>query len=122
MADYTLTIIVNGVDNTGPAQTGMDRLGVGGVAVGNILADVAVKAGVAIAGLATGSIDAATQFQNATATFASVAGGALAEAGFSLQNVTDKALELGAVTQFSAAEAQQAMRSNWRRVASRSST
>lgn len=109
MADYTLTIFVNGVDQTAPAQQGMERLGVGGVAVGNILADVAMKAGAAIAGMAAGTLDAAAQFQNATATFASVAGGALAEAGISLEDVKNKALEMGAVTQFSAAEAQQAM-------------
>ncbi|MBK9944405.1 MAG: phage tail tape measure protein [Kouleothrix sp.] len=68
-----------------------------------------VGAGIAIAGLAAGSLTAAADFETATANFASVAGGSLAEAGFALDDVKSKALELGAVTQFSAGQAQDAM-------------
>jgi hypothetical protein len=87
----------------------MERLGVGGVAMGNIVAGAMVAAGRAVVGLASSSLDVAAQFQNATATFASVAGGALAAAGVTLDDVKNKALEMGAQTQFSAAQAQEAM-------------
>src|SRR5262245_36938521 len=63
----------------------------------------------AVVGLGASTITTASDFESATARFASVAGGSLAEAGFALDDVKNKALELGAVTQFSAAEAQDAM-------------
>ena len=81
---------------------------VGGFLSGAFTAAV-VGAGIAIAGLAAGSLTAAADFETATANFASVAGGSLAEAGFALDDVKSKALELGAVTQFSAGQAQDAM-------------
>jgi TP901 family phage tail tape measure protein len=109
VSEYTLTIIVQGEDKTAPAVQGMDRMGAGSVAMGGLLAGAMVAAGAAVVGLAGSTISAAADFQNATATFASVAGGALAQAGFSLDDVANKALEMGAVTQFSAGEAQQAM-------------
>lgn len=109
MAEYQLVITVIGQDQTAPAVQGMERMGVGGVAMGNIVAGAMMAAGAAVAGLASSSLTAAADFQNATATFASVAGGALAEAGFTLDDVANKALDMGAKTQFSAAEAQQAM-------------
>ena len=51
MSDYTLNIIVNGVDQTGPAQQGMDRLGVGGIAAGKLKAcarDPGLRAKIAV--------------------------------------------------------------------------
>jgi phage-related protein len=63
----------------------------------------------AIVGLGASTVSVASDFESGMARFASVAGSSLAQAGFSLDDVKAKALELGAVTQFSAAEAQDAM-------------
>ena len=63
----------------------------------------------AVAGMGATTLSASADFEAATARFASVAGGSLAQAGFALEDVKSKALELGAVTQFSAAQAQDAM-------------
>ena len=52
----------------------------------------------------TSAVNAAASLKPALNNFASVAGSSLAAAGFSLDDVKAKALELGAVTQFSAAQ------------------
>lgn len=89
------------------AKLGTITSSLGGV--GNAALDVAGGGLVALgAGLAT-AVDAAGEFEAGMNNFASVAGGALAQAGFSLDDVKAKALDLGAVTQFSAAQAQDAM-------------
>jgi hypothetical protein len=79
------------------------------IAGGTLIAEAIEAAGQAVVGLGVSTITAAADFQSATATFASVAGGSLAEAGLTLEDVKNKALEMGAVTQFSAAQAQEAM-------------
>ena len=89
------------------AKLGTITSSLGGV--GNAALAVAGGGLVALgAGLAT-AVDAAGEFEAGMNNFASVAGGALAQAGFSLDDVKAKALDLGAVTQFSAAQAQDAM-------------
>ena len=63
MSDYTLNIIVNGVDQTGPVQQGMDRLGVGGIAAGNLIAGALERAAGAVTGFVGSAVSAAGDFQ-----------------------------------------------------------
>lgn len=63
----------------------------------------------ALGAMAAASVKVAGDFEAGMNRFASVAGSSLAQAGFSLDDVKDKALQLGATTQFSAAQAQEAM-------------
>ncbi len=63
MSDYTLNIIVNGVDQTGPAQQGMDRLGVGGIAAGNLIAGALQSAAGAVTGFVGSAVSAAGDFE-----------------------------------------------------------
>ena len=76
---------------------------------GTLLAGAFTAVAGAVAGMGATTLSASADFEAATARFASVAGGSLAQAGFALEDVKSKALELGAVTQFSAAQAQDAM-------------
>jgi TP901 family phage tail tape measure protein len=61
--NYTLTIIVQGEDQTAPAVQGMERLGVGGIAAGNLLASAMQAAAGAVTGFVGASISAAGDFQ-----------------------------------------------------------
>ena len=63
MADYTLKIIVQGEDQTGPASQGMERLGAGGVAAGALIASALQAAAGAVTGFVGGAITAAGDFQ-----------------------------------------------------------
>ena len=72
MSDYTLNIIVNGVDQTGPAQQGMDRLGVGGIAAGNLIAGALQSAAGAVTGFVGSAVSAAGEFEAGTARMAKV--------------------------------------------------
>ena len=63
MSDYTLNIIVNGVDQTGPAQQGMDRLGVGGIAAGNLIAGALQSAAGAVTSFVGSAVSAAGDFE-----------------------------------------------------------
>lgn len=78
------------------------------IAVGSKIVDAAAQGGAAIAGFVTGSIDAAGTFEANMNSFASVTGSSVAEAGYSLNDFSNKFLELGAVTAFSAGQAQDA--------------
>jgi len=95
------------------ASAGLNSLrgnldGLGGSAT-KLLSGGLLAATAAVGALGATSLSVASDFQSATATFASVAGGSLQAAGFSLDDVKNKALEMGAQTQFSAAAAQEAM-------------
>jgi len=77
--------------------------------VGVVALNVALEAGKAMAGFVADSVSAAGDFEAATLNLQAVAGGALAEAGISFDDIRNKALQLGADTQFSAAQAMDAM-------------
>lgn len=77
--------------------------------VGAMAAQAFVSAGQALAGFAQQSVAAAGTFEESVNGLAAVAGSALDDAGFSLDDVSKKALQLGKDTQFSAQEAIQAM-------------
>lgn len=135
MAEYTLTIRIVGESvNVKPAAKDIDEVAAAAkkaadaadkasprlnafqqVAVGAFrqLGAIAVSAGLeaaaAIGRFAGDSIKAAGDFEAGLNRMASVAGSSLAEAGFSLDDVKAKALDMGAKTQFSAAQAQDAM-------------
>lgn len=82
-----------------------------GLAVNAItaVASAALEAGRAVAGFVGDSVNAAATFEASVNGLAAVAGDALSNAGISLEDVSQKALQLGADTQFSAQEAIQAM-------------
>lgn len=67
-----------------------------------------VKAGEALASFAVNAVKQAGDFEAGMNRFASVTGSAIEEAGFTLSDFQDKFLQLGAETQFSAAQAQDA--------------
>ena len=62
MAEYVLTIRVDGVDQTAPAVQGMERLGASGVAAGTILASALQAAASAVTGFVGASISAAGDY------------------------------------------------------------
>lgn len=74
-----------------------------GVVTGGLVAGAA-----AVGAFGASSITAAADFEAGMNRFASVAGGALSAAGLQLSDFQAKFLELGAATQFSAAQAQEA--------------
>lgn len=92
MSSYLLTIRVVG-EQVGLSDT---TKAIGGIAL-------------ALGAAAAASVTVAGDFEAGMNRFASVAGSSLAQAGFSLDAVKEKALQLGAQTQFSAAQAQDAM-------------
>jgi len=80
MADtYTLTIIVQGEDHTAPAVQGMERLGVGGIAAGNLLANAMQSAAGAVMGFASDSITAAGDFQQSMSVLQAASGATAAQ-------------------------------------------
>lgn len=128
VADYTLTITVRGeevgvkgiaqdigkvgdaADKTGPRLSAFHEIASGAFRqLGAMATTAAVEVVGALGRAAVGSIGAAGDFEAGLNRMASVAGSSLAEAGFSLDDVKAKALDMGAKTQFSAAQAQDAM-------------
>lgn len=110
MSDYVLNILVKG-DGSGATQLA-DQVNAVGMSLDGVgKATLALAGGglVALGAGLTSAVNAAGEFEAGMNNFASVAGSSLAAAGFSLDDVKAKALELGAVTQFSAAQAQDAM-------------
>jgi TP901 family phage tail tape measure protein len=92
MADsYTLTIVVQGVDQTAPATQGMERLGVGGVAAGNLLASAMQQAATAVVGFVGSSISAAGDFQQGMNVLQAASGATAAQ----MQQMGDLAIALG---------------------------
>lgn len=77
--------------------------------IGAMAIQAAAAAGQALVGFAQQSVAAAGTFEESVNGLAAVAGSALDDAGFSLDDVSKKALQLGKDTQFSAQEAIQAM-------------
>jgi len=77
--------------------------------VGEIATDALGGAAQAAVGFVQDSVSAAGEFEAGINRFASVAGDALGQAGFSFDDVSAKALQLGAETSFSAAQAEDAM-------------
>lgn len=77
--------------------------------VGVIALETGIQAAQAMGQFAADSITAAGNFEASVNGLAAVAGDALGKAGFSLDDVSAKALQLGKDTQFSAQEAIQAM-------------
>lgn len=77
--------------------------------VGEIATNMAVEAASAVGRFVGDSIKGAGDFEAGLNRMASVVGSSLSEAGFSLDDVKAKALDMGAKTQFSAAQAQDAM-------------
>ena len=72
MSDYTLNIIVNGIDQAGPYPAGLDRLGVGGIAAGNLIAGALQSAAGAVTGFVGSAVSAAGEFEAGTARMAKV--------------------------------------------------
>lgn len=85
-----------------------DVAGITNVAVGSLVADGLVKLGGALVGVAGDSIQVAADFESGMNRFASVTGSSITDASLTLDDFQNKFLELGAVTQFSAAQAQDA--------------
>src|SRR5690349_19316923 len=108
MADYTLTITVTGIDQTAPAQQGMERLGAGSVAVGNVLAVAFQKAAAATFDFGVTSIKSAGDFQQGMAGFANATGQTLAASGKSLDDFKQLFISLGAELPVSTAAVEQA--------------
>lgn len=77
--------------------------------IGAMAVQAGVEAARAIGGFVADSVQAAGTFEASINGLAAVTGSALADAGFSLDDVSQKALQLGKDTQFSAQEAIQAM-------------
>lgn len=77
--------------------------------IGAAAVNIAAQGAQALAGFAKDSIDAAATFEASINGLAAVTGTSLADAGFSMDDVSAKALQLGKDTQFSAQEAIQAM-------------
>ena len=77
--------------------------------IGAIGVDALGQAAGAAVGLVKDSLDAAGTFESKMNVLSAVLGESLGQAGFDMQDVSAKALELGANTQFSAAQAQEAM-------------
>jgi len=76
--------------------------------LGHIMVDVMLKAGREVVQFATDSIKLAADFETGMKKIESAAGGSLAEAGLTMDDVKKKALELGQKTAFSAGQAQEA--------------
>lgn len=77
-------------------------------AVGGVIVEAASQGAQAMAGFVSTSVDAAGTFEAKMNTFAAVTGTAVEDAGLSLDQFSDRFLELGAETAFSAAQAQDA--------------
>lgn len=73
------------------------------------VASAAVSAAASFGGFITDSIGAASTFEASLFGLEAVSGSALSNAGFDLEDVSQKALQLGADTQFSAQQAVEAM-------------
>jgi TP901 family phage tail tape measure protein len=80
-----------------------------GAALGGIVVNAATAATGAVVGFVGSSISVASDFEGAVNNLAAVSGSALADAGFSFDDVSAKALELGQNTAFSASESIAAM-------------
>jgi TP901 family phage tail tape measure protein len=82
-----------------------------GVAVSALTAvgSAAIGAVASVGGFVADSVSAAATFESSLNGLAAVSGAALGNAGFSLEDVSAKALQLGADTQFSAQQAVEAM-------------
>ena len=76
--------------------------------IGTIAVDVAGQAASAISGFVGSSITAASDFEAGMNNIVAVAGDSLGQAGYSVDDLQAKFLDLGATTQFSAAQAQEA--------------
>jgi TP901 family phage tail tape measure protein len=63
MAEYTLSIIVQGIDQTAPAQEGMARFGAAGNVMGAAITGAMLAAGAAVVGFVGASVNAAGDFQ-----------------------------------------------------------
>ncbi len=77
--------------------------------IGTVAVDVGMKVGAAVVDFAKDSVNAAGTFQSSVQGLSAVAGDSLAKAGFSLDDVSKKALQLGKDTAFSAQESIAAM-------------
>lgn len=130
MATYTIKLVVAGDDQAsgplGKAKGAVDGLGesseksgpkIRGFAeiatgalrrVGELATDAAVNAAGAIASFVGDSISQAGQFEAGMNRFSAVVGSALGESGKSLDDFKDLFLRMGAETQYSAAQAQDA--------------
>lgn len=91
-----------GVSSFGQVATGALRH------VGTIAVDAAVQGAKAIGGFVVDSVSAAADYESGMNRFASVTGEAIGAAGMELSDFSALFLKLGAETQFSAAEAQEA--------------
>lgn len=112
-ADKGLRDTARGLDDIDKAakntKGGFDTLKGVGVAALGAVALAAGAAALAIGSFVKDSIGAAGAFEAGVNKFASVTGSSLAEAGFDLDAVSAKALQLGKDTQYSAQQAMDAM-------------
>lgn len=97
------------VDDTGERFSKFGDVATGALReVGAMSVNVMADAGKALVGFGMDTVKVAADFESGMNRFSSVTGDAIADAGLSLDDFQDKFLELGASTQFSAAEAQDA--------------
>lgn len=130
MSKYTLNIVVVGkddassifadvgkaterlgkqLDESGKKADGASQIMTGALRrVGELATNALAEAGQAVVGFVADSIKQAGDFEAGMNRFASVTGDSVTEAGFSLDDFKEKFLQLGAETQFSAAQAQDA--------------
>lgn len=101
---------IRDMDNTARgAGGGFSALKGVGVAALTAVATAAVGATVAVGKFVADSVGAAATFESSINGLKAVTGNALEQAGFSLEDVSQKALQLGMDTQFSAQQAVEAM-------------
>mgnify|MGYP000989608577 CR=1 FL=1 len=116
----TLQIQIIGQDDSAPAFASLNNNltqipGASDIAtgalrhIGEIGVDALGQAAGAVGGFVKDSVSAAATFESNMNTLGSVLGDSLGQAGFTMDDVTNKALQLGAETSFSAAQAQEAM-------------
>ena len=108
--DKFVSGIESGAGKAGTSSKGMGEVITGALrAVGAMAVTALAEAGKALAQFGLDSIGAASDFEASMLRLKSVAGGEIGEAGLSLDDFRDKALQLGKDTKYSAGEAQEAM-------------
>lgn len=99
-----------GAHDAGGGFSALKEVGIGALReIGAVAVNVGAELGVMAAGFLADSVAAAGDFEASVNNLAAVSGTALAEAGFSFDDVSEKALQLGADTRFSASESIAAM-------------
>lgn len=108
-ADSAIQKMAGGMESAGKEVNSFSQVTTGALRkIGELAVDAALQAGQAIVGFVGESISAAGDYEAGMNRFAAVTGSALAESGQSLQDFSNLFLKMGAETQFSASQAQDA--------------